>query len=226
MQNKQNISVSLTKMLCGAALAALSACSTSSPSHGNIFEENKFQVSERIERLELYPQVNGLQLNPRDMEAVNQFLRDFGQNGDGQIFMNIPSNQANGLGVQQAQTLIKTALVQSGFGNANVQTGQYNAPQNAPAPVVVSYRKFSTLVPRCNVMTDLRITGNNQPYVGFGCTHFANQAAMIGDHRQLIEPYALTPPDPTRRSAVYQSYTEGADPSSANGSRQAITFGN
>lgn len=215
------------KLICAVSIMAFAAaCSTHTPTTGSVFEENKFQISERIERLELYPQVNGLQLNPRDREAVSRFLKDFGQNGDGQIFVNIPSHQANGPGAQQAQSLVKTALAQSGFGHSNIQTGQYHAPRHAPAPIVVSYRKFATLIPRCNVMADLRITGNNQPYGGFGCAHFANQAALIGDHRQLLEPYAQTPPDPVRRSAVYRAYTEGADPSSANGSRQAITFGN
>lgn len=217
---------SLAKLLGAVAILGLTACSTSTPTHGNVFEENKYQVSERIERLELYPRVNGLQLNPRDQEAVNQFVQDFAQNGDGTIFMNVPSNQANGLGVQQAQTLIKTALSHSGFPSANIQTGQYQVPPRAPAPVVVSYRKFATLIPRCQLTSDLRLTGNNQAYREFGCANYANQAAMINDHRQLIEPFEQTPSDPARRSAVYQSYIEGADPSSANGSRQGITFGN
>lgn len=219
-------SISLTKWLCGVALIGLSACSTHTPTHGNVFESNKFQISEQIERLELYPQVNGLQLNPRDSEAVNRFVRDFAANGDGEIFMNVPSNQANGLGAQQAQTVIKTALANSGFRAANIQTGQYQVPRGAPAPVVVSYRKFAILVPQCGIMEDLTLTGNNQAYRGFGCTHYANQAALIGDHRQLLQPFEQTPPDPARRSAVYQAYTEGADPSSANGSRQGATFGN
>jgi len=223
----KNISViSLTKLFCAASVLVISACSTGVPTHGNVFEQNRFQISEQIERLELYPQVNGLRLNPRDVEAVNHFMRDFSENGDGQIFMNVPSNQAGGVGVQQAQTMIRTALAQSGFRSANIQTGQYQVPQGAPAPVVVSYRKFATLIPRCTHMEDLRLTGNNQAYSGFGCAHFANQAAMIGDHTQLLRPYDQTPPDPARRSAVYESYIEGADPSSANGSRQGITFGN
>ena len=218
--------ISLTKLFCAASVLVISACSTAVPTHGNVFEQNRFQISEQIERLELYPQVNGLRLNPRDVEAVNHFMRDFSENGDGQIFMNVPSNQAGGVGVQQAQTMIRTALAQSGFRSANIQTGQYQVPQGAPAPVVVSYRKFATLIPRCTHMEDLRLTGNNQAYSGFGCAHFANQAAMIGDHTQLLRPYDQTPPDPARRSAVYESYIEGADPSSANGSRQGITFGN
>ncbi len=217
----------LLKLMAAASVAIMTtACSAYTPSRGNVFEENKFQISERIERLELYPQANGLQLNPRDMEAVHRFLRDFGQNGDGQIFMNIPVNQSRNPGAQQAQTIIKSALAQSGFGQANIQTGQYQAGTNIQAPIVVSYRKFSTLIPRCNIMSDLRLNSNNQYYDGFGCAHFANQAAMIGDHRQLLRPYDLSPADPARRSAVYQSYIDGEDPSSANGSRQAITFGN
>ncbi|MEP6343876.1 MAG: CpaD family pilus assembly lipoprotein [Maricaulaceae bacterium] len=217
---------SLTKLCLSAVFVGLTACSTATPTHGNVFEENKFQISEQIERLELYPQVNGLQLNPRDQEAVNRFIRDFSRNGDGQIFMNVPSNQTNSIGAQQAQKLINTVLRQSGNGGANVQTGQYQVHQAAPAPVVISYRKFATLIPRCNTKQDFRLTGNNQAYRGFGCSHFANQAALIGDHRQILRPADQTPADATRRSAVYESYIEGADPSSANGSRQGITFGN
>ena len=215
----------LSKLCIGAVFVGLTACSTATPTHGNVFEENKYQIAESIERLELYPQINGLQLNPRDQEAVSRFIRDFSENGDGQIFMNIPSNQAGGIGAQQAEALIQTALRQSGYSAANVQTGRYQVPKSAPAPVVVSYRKFATLIPRCNTKQDLRLTGNNQAYLGFGCAHFANQAALIGDHRQLLAPAELTPPDATRRSAVYNSYIEGADPSSANGSRQGATFG-
>lgn len=217
--------MSINAVFYAVAILGLSACSTSTPTHGNVYEENKFQISEQIERLELYPHINGLQLNPRDTEAVNRFLKDFVQNGDGQIFMNIPSNQANGLGAQQAQSLISSALSQSGFATAKIQTGQYQVPPRAPAPVVVSYRKFATLIPRCDRLEDLRLTGNNQAYTGFGCAHFANQAALVGGYRQLLEASPQTPPDSTRRSAVYRAYTEGSDPSSANGSRQAITFG-
>jgi len=225
-RHKTSLKTSIGALFCAFTVVGLSACSSYTPTRGNVFEENKFQISERIERLELYPRVNGLQLNPRDSEAVNRFLSDFAQNGDGQIFMNIPSNQANGIGAQQAHSLIRGSLTQSGFASANIQTGQYQVPPGVPAPVVVSYRKFSTLIPRCTKTPDLRLSGSNQSPSGFGCAHFANQAAMIGDHRQLLEPAPISPPNSARRSAVYSSYTEGADPSSSDGSRQAITFGN
>jgi len=225
MTLKTTYITSLRALFCSVAVLGFSACSTNGAEHGSVYEDNKFQISEQIERLELYPQVNGLQLNPRDTEAVNRFLSDFVKNGDGQIFMNVPSNQVNGLGARQAQTLIRTALSQSGFATTNIQTGQYQVPPRAPAPVVVSYRKFATLIPRCNVMEDLRFTGNNRAFKGFGCAHFANQAALVGDHRQLLEPAPQTAPDSLRRSAVYQAYTQGVDPSSENGFRQAITFG-
>ena len=225
-KSKTSLKASIGALFCSLTVLGLSACSSYTPTRGTVFEENKFQISERIERLELYPRVNGLQLNPRDSEAVNRFLSDFVQNGDGQIFMNIPSNQSNGLGAQQAHNLIRTSLSRSGFASANIQTGQYQVPQGVPAPVVVSYRKFSTLIPRCNKTPDLRLSGSNQSPSGFGCSHFANQAAMINDHRQLLEPAATTPPNTARRSAIYNSYTDGTDPSSADGSRQGITFGN
>ena len=227
MTLKKTSLTSLGTIFCALIMTGLPACAGPGAVQSNVYEANKFQISERIERLELYTRENGLQLNPRDNEAVARFVRDFAQNGDGHIFLNVPSNQAGAIGAQQAQALISSALAQVGAG-ASIQTGQYQVPPDAPAPVVVSYRKFATLIPDCGPFEDLRLTGSNRTYKGFGCTHFANQAAMIGDHRQLLEPAAPTPPDATRRSAVYEAYIEGSDPSSSDGSRQGdgSTFGN
>ncbi len=202
--------------------ATLTACSTPTASTGPIIFNNKIQVAESIERLELYTRPNGLELSARDQLAVNQFLQAYRHRGNGPIYLNIPSSAASGLGVQQAQALIRQNLSGLGLGGASMQTGQYQAPYGSPAPVVVSYRTLKTVPRDCRQQGDASDTFTNQPYDNFGCFHSANLAAMIGDPRQLLEPYDMTIPDSQRRQTVYDKYIQGENPASAQPDRQQV----
>ena len=214
----------LSNMLCGIfAASAMTACMTPTASTGPIIFNNKIQVAESIERLELYTRPNGLELSARDQAAVSHFLQSYRQNGNGPIYLNIPSNAASGLGVQQAQNLIRQNLAGLGFGNAAMQTGQYQSAYGSPAPVVVSYRRLKTVPADCRQLGDATDTYANQPYDSFGCFHSANLAAMIGDPRQLLEPYELTAPDSQRRQTVYDRYIEGENTASTQPDRQEIS---
>jgi len=154
---------------------------------------------------------------------VNQFLQSYRQSGNGPIYLNIPSNAASGLGAQQAQALIRQNLSGLGLGGAAMQTGQYQAYNGSPAPVVVSYRTLKTVPRDCRQLGDTTDTYSNQPYDNFGCFHTANLAAMIGDPRQLLEPYEMTIPDSQRRQTVYDKYIEGENTASTQPDRQQIT---
>jgi len=211
--------------ILGSALAAgtLAACATPSASTGPSIFNNKIQVAESIERLELYTRPNGLELSARDQVAVNQFLQSYRHRGDGPIYLNIPANAASGLGVQQAKSLIHQNLASLGLGRAAVQTGQYQTPYGSPAPVVVSYRTLKTVPQDCRDFGDLTDTYSNQPSVNFGCFHTANLATMIGDPRQLLEPYEMTIPDSQRRQTVYDRYIAGENPASTLPDRQQVT---
>lgn len=204
------------------AVMALTACSTPTASTGPVVYNNKIQVAESIERLELYTRPNGLELSARDQVAVSQFLQSYGQSGNGPIYMNIPSNAATGLGVQQAKALIRQNLSSMGLGGAAMQTGQYQVAYGSPAPVVVSYRRLKTVPRDCRQLGDAIDTYTNQPYDSFGCFHSANLAAMIGDPRQLLEPYDMTIPDSQRRQTVYDKYIKGENPASTQPERQQV----
>lgn len=201
----------------------MTACMTPSPSTGPIVFGNKIQVAESIERLELYTRPNGLELSARDQVAVNQFLQSYRQSGNGPIYLNIPSNAASGLGVQQAQALIRQNLSALGLNSAAMQSGQYQAFNGSPAPVVVSYRTLKTIPKDCRQLGDLTDTYANQTSDNFGCFHSANLAAMIDDPRQLLEPYDMTVPDSQRRQVVYDRYIQGENPASTQPDRQQVT---
>ena len=218
------------KMKCLLPVAAMvtvfAGCQTPTPTNGPTVFNNKIQIAESVERLELYTRPTGLELSARDQVAVSQFLQAYARQGEGPIYMNFPSSTANGIGAQQAQAVIRQSLSQIGLYSAPLQTGQYQARYGAPAPVVVSYRTLKTVPRDCRHLGDLTQTYNNQVYDNFGCSNTANLAAMIQDPRQLIQPYELGVPDSQRRQTVYDKYIEGENPASELPDRQDITIEN
>ena len=204
---------------------AISGCQSSlssSPVLPTLYN-NKIQIAESIERLELYTRPTGLELSARDQVAVNQFLEAYARQGEGPIYVNIPSSTAQGLGAQPAQAVIRQSLNRAGLPGASVQSGQYQSAYGAPAPVVVSYRTLKTVPKDCRKLGDLRQTFNNMAYNNFGCSHTANLAAMIQDPRQLIQPYEMSVPDSQRRQVIYDKYISGENPASVLPDRQDIT---
>jgi len=217
-------SASLRAGLCAAiAAAGLSACAPSMPAYQNYTQNHKLTVAETVERMELYVRPEGLDLSARDRSAMQGFVNLYGNEGDGGFYLNVPSNAAGAPGMRQAQAEIQNLLMRSGLNSAPIQSGQYQVPAGAPAPLVLSFRRLAMQPINCAMGDDLTRTTNNQAYYNFGCAQQANFAAMIDDPRQLIEPYAATPPNATRRTIGFDKYVEGEDPSSAMPQRQQVT---
>lgn len=207
-------------VLLTAALT-LSACATPTPSQPPLYQKNPIQVSESIERLELYSRPDGMSLSARDSDAVAGFLSGFAQFGDGPLYMNMPAHGSPG--VMQTRGLVRNLMGQIGLGGAPVQEGQYQSHPNMPAPVVISYRRLKTLPRDCTIRSDLTRTYSNQPWPEFGCSQNANLAAMIQDPRQLLEPHPMGPADMRRRMTVYDKYIKGESPASATPPNQTIS---
>jgi len=51
-------------------------------------------------------------------------------------------------------------------------------------------------------------------------------AAMIGNPRQLLEPYDMTIPDSQRRQVIYDKYIQGENPASTQPDRQQVSVEN
>ena len=205
------------------ALLALGACTTYTPSFPPSAARNPIQISESIERLELYARQDGLSLSARDRDAVVGFLQGYRQSGDGPLYINSPQNGSSHAGIAQTQNLIRQDLAGLGISQTAVQTGQYQSAPGAPAPVVVSFRRLKAMPQDCRNMQSLSLTSNNQPSDSFGCAQSSNLAAMVNDPRQFLEPYATTEPNSARRMTVYDKYIQGENPASEQPARQQIS---
>ena len=195
-------------LLSGAALA-LSACGTTTRDFPAPLDvRNGVTVAESVERLELYPNQNGLELSARDRHAMVGFLSGYARQGNGPIYLNSPSQGGSGIAVAERE--VRNALSGLGLHGVAVQQGSYAAPQGAPAPLVVSYRRLKTLVPRCSSgHEELSETFYNTPSANWGCAYYANIAAMVGDPNQFVSPYAFDPPAMPRRMEQYRKYLAG-----------------
>lgn len=196
-------------VFCGVAMTVLSACTAVPSYHGSTEGRNKITVAESIERMELYVQSNGLNLSARDQDAMGSFIAQYARYGEGPLYLNIPGTAASGIGVRQAQDMISQQLAGMGIGQGALQMGQYDAAPHTPAPVVVSYRRLSTVPMDCQMGASLTHTGDNQPYGGFGCMQSANLAALIDNPRQLLAPYDVAPISGERRAVVIGKYIKG-----------------
>lgn len=214
-----------TKALALALLSGvvLSACyaTPSVPTRPSSFA-NPIQISESIERLELYSRPNGMELSARDQDAVASFIAAYGQFGDGPLYINVPRQSAGGIGTQQAENIVRQAAMQMGVSQA-VQAGQYQSRPGAPAPVVVSYRRLKSVPRNCRALGDMMSTDLNQPYKGWGCAHSANLAAMVQNPRQFLEPYGMGPSNAERRLEIHDKYIEGELTASEFPERQLVT---
>lgn len=191
-----------------ASLGGLSACQSYAsqsavPSH----RLNPVQVSETVERLELYARPDGLVLSARDQAAVANFMREYAASGSGALHINRPST--GGPGVAQTDQMLNSAMRQAGLAPNAVQYGQFPARPGLPAPVVVSYKTLRTVPQDCANMPDLTRTRMNGPTSNFGCFASANLAAMVSDPYQLLEPRTPDAPNAQRRQVIYDAYING-----------------
>ena len=208
-------------MLAASSLT-LSAC-VGTPGHNlqpSIYN-NPIQISESIERLELYSRPNGMELSARDQDAVSNFIEAYRQFGDGPLYINMPAMAQGGLGPQQAAGLVRQAAMQYGVNNT-IQSGQYQNRQGQPAPVIVSYRRLKSVPQNCRFQGDLTSSDLNVPADSWGCAYHANLAAMIQDPRQLLEPYGSGSSNAQRRLMVHDKYIEGQDTAATYPSRQYV----
>lgn len=212
-------------ILGGLATLLLGACTTYHPSEVPTPLRNKITVAETVERLELYAQPSGLNLSARDQDAVSEFVHLYGQYGQGPMYINIPGNAANGMGADQAKSAITARMQSMGIPGSQLQMGKYAADLDAPAPVVVSFRRLTTVPINCEQGAFLTSTSTNQPYGNFGCAQTANLAAMIDNPRQLLSPYPQAPSTMIRRSTVFDNYAIGQPTATTRPEGQSVSSG-
>ncbi len=201
----------LTALALIAVMGTLHACTPAIETIAPFDTRHKVPIAETFERMELYIRDEGTNLTARDRSAMRQFIGLYGQEGDGGIYLNVPSNAAGSNGMRQAQSEIQNLMRQAGLSGAPVQTGQYYVPAGAPAPLVMSFRRLAVVPMDCGVTQDVTRTYTNQTWPNFGCVAQANLGAMISDPRQLLENPQLDPRDNVRSNQAILDYQEGLD---------------
>jgi len=227
MQNPRAINLRSKMQLflvSGLSGLVLSGCIMNVPSHPPTAVRNKITVAETVERLELFAQPSGLNLSARDRDAVSDFIYQYGNSGQGPLYLNIPAN-AQGVGVQQAQQVISAHLQNLGIPGSAIQTGQYTAESGTPAPLIVSFRRLTTVPMDCQAGASLTHSSNNQSYNNFGCSQAANLAAMIDNPRQLLTPYDFADAPSVRRTTVLGKYYEGENTATPRPEGQEVASG-
>lgn len=203
----------------------LGACAPSMSTVAPYTSQHPIQIAETVERLELYVRPEGLNLSARDRAAMARFVGQYGVDGDGAMFLNVPSSIAGAPGMRAAQAEIQNILMQSGLSGAPIQTGQYGAAPGIPAPLVLSFRRLATVPQECMLNDNMIRTYNNQPWGNFGCSAQANFAVMVDDPRQFLEPNPRGESLAQRREVAFEKYVEGSDPSSDLPARQQVSAG-
>ena len=201
----------------------ISGCAMKTPSYPPTVLRNKITVAETVERLELFTGSEGLHLSARDKAAMANFLAQYARSAEGPLYINVPTGVGNSRGIAQAQSAVRSHLSAMGLGGIQVQTGQYNSPPNAPAPVIISYRRLAIAPINCHQGSSLQNTYNNQPYRNFGCAQTANLAAMIDNPRQLLRPEAFENSYAYGRDRVMDKFYKGETTSSPRPEGQEIS---
>ena len=145
-------------------------------------------------------------LDLRQREDVQQFAREYMQNGQGPLIAYLPTGGQTP-GVHSGLTHIRQTLA-GGGASGRLQIAHYTPVAGASAPIKLVFAKLTaqTASP-CGyegdeiVPTRLSANSTNQSAYNFGCTYQKNLAAQIADPRDLVRPRQEGPVDVTKRLA-------------------------
>jgi pilus assembly protein CpaD len=145
-------------------------------------------------------------LDHRQREDVQQFAREYMQNGQGPLIAYLPTGGQTP-GVNSGLTSIRQTLA-GGGASGRLQIAHYTPAPGTAAPIKLAFAKLTAqTASQCGyegdeiVPTRLSSNSANQSAYNFGCTYQKNLAAQIADPRDLVRPRQEGPVDVTKRLA-------------------------
>jgi pilus assembly protein CpaD len=166
------------------------------------------------ETLEVFVNAHQSRLDPRSVEDVRQFGRDYMLNGQGPLIAYLPSD-GNPAAVQNGLSGIRQAL-SGGGASGRLQIAHYRSNAGPVAPIKLAYAKLKAeTATRCGydneeiVPSRLKINSGNYSSFNFGCSYQKNLAAQIADPRDLVRPRQEGPVDADKRLAGLERIREG-----------------
>ncbi|MBY0564179.1 MAG: CpaD family pilus assembly protein [Hyphomonadaceae bacterium] len=206
-------------------LSALGACASMpepppGPALATQADRHRIEVTQASERLEIPVASNDAALSAGSRSNLRAFASGYLRYGHGAVVISAPKGSTNAEAAARVAQQTRLALSDAGVSYAAVSTAEYEAPDLADAPVVVSFSRFEAHAPECAPLyeQDLAHQSNNQPWESFGCATQANLAALVEDPADLLRARTSDPRDSDRRATTMTAYREG-EPTHAERSR-------
>ncbi|MDO9223970.1 MAG: CpaD family pilus assembly protein [Caulobacter sp.] len=211
--------LSLIRLMSIAAALALTACATDSttmagPATPTVLDSwsSRVQVVAQPEEIRLAPHPTGL--SGAQARALAEFQTRWMLADGGAITVAAPVG-TDGPGAYRVSADARAFLVSQGAAPDMVQLVGYDAAGAKDAPVVVGFKRYVAITPRCGDWPQLTRTASNQPMSNLGCAVAANMAAQVANPGDLVAARPMDPADTGRRMTVLGKYRAGETTSSA-----------
>jgi pilus assembly protein CpaD len=210
-------------LLGGVSLAVLGGCSHSAKQIAYANRDHlQIQTEEITAELKIDTYVSGEKLGFLEREAVRNFAEAYMEEGHGSVIISRPGGGSDDGAAMRAAADVRAVMLAEGVDASRIAEGPYDASGARVAPLVVSYRTYDAMVPRCPDFSsvDFAATGTNNALPSFGCAVQTNLAAMIADPSDLVGTQKMDPADIGRRGVVLSKYRQGT-PTGAERSKDA-----
>jgi pilus assembly protein CpaD len=205
--------------LAMVALVSLGACGTQSAlltgsissMRGPAFDKYPIQVVAEKEGLTIVVKPHVFALSQDDEKRVAWLAESYKHVGHGEIWVVAPTGSANSAASIGAAAQIAKVMVDQGIRPTDIRMNSYQASAtDTEAPVTVLFKRYHAYTDDCGNWTkSVAHSPLNATSQNLGCASHSNLAALVVDPYDLLEPKAIDPADPARRSTVFMYYREG-----------------
>lgn len=199
-------------LLAGVSMAVLGACAHTPREIAYATNQHLQITAEEITaELKIDTYTAGEKLGPLEREAVKTFAEAYLEEGHGSVVISRPGGGSDDGAAMRAAADVRAIMLVEGVDAGRISEGPYDASGARLAPLVVSYRTYEAVVPRCPDLSqvDFAATGTNTALPSFGCAVYSNLAAMIADPSDLVGNHEMDPADIGRRGVVMSKYRQG-----------------
>ncbi len=209
----------LTHLTPIAAALALSACATgptalAGPVTPTVLDtwSARVQIVAEPEEIRLAPHPTGM--SGTQARALADFHARWVLAEGGVITVSAPLG-SEGPGAYRVSADARAFLVSQGATSDQVQLVGYDSTGVANAPIVVGFKRYVAITPRCGEWPAATRTASNQPMSNLGCAVSANMAAQVANPGDLLGARPMDPADTGRRMTVLGKYRAGETTSTA-----------
>lgn len=201
------------------AALVLSACATgpttvAGPATPTVLDAwaARVQIVAEPEEIRLAPHPTGM--SGTQARALADFHARWSLAEGGVITVAAPIG-TEGPGAYRVSADARAFLVGQGAAPDQVQLIGYDAAGAPDAPIVVGFKRYVAIGPRCGEWPAVTRTASNEPMSNLGCAVSANIAAQVANPGDLLGARPMDPADTGRRMIVLGKYRTGETTSTA-----------